>query len=105
VVAIAGLYSSLQPVNTGFWNDFSASLFWVAGSIVMFSIMAGINKLDRFYIYGLLVATPFPFRLFMKKIFFDISTVMFFVVSIIILSWGTVTLLRFIKNTPKPGRL
>ena len=98
---IAGIYFSLQPINSGLWNDISVSLFWIAGSIILCSIAAYSLKIDRFYIYGLLIAIPFPFRIFIKKIIFDISTSMFFVVAIIILFWGIILLIRFIKNTPK----
>ncbi len=98
---IAGIYFSMQPANPGVWNDISVSLFWIAGSIILCSIAAFSLKVDRFYVYGLLIAIPFPFRIFTKKIFFDISTSMFFVVGIIILVWGVVILIRFIKNTPK----
>jgi len=102
---IAGFYFSLQPVNSGLWNDISVSLFWIAGSIILCSIAAYSLKIDRFYVYGLLIAIPFPFRIFTKKIFFDISTSMFFVVAIIILFWGIILLTRFIKNTPKTDSL
>jgi hypothetical protein len=98
---VAGLYFSMKPINTDLSNDIFASLFWIAGSIILCSIAAFSLKIDRFYVYGLLLAIPFPFRIFIKKIFFDISTSMFFVVSIIILFWGIVILIRFIKNTPK----
>jgi len=94
---IVGIYFSMQPINTGLSNDIFVSLFWIIGSIILFSIAAFTLKIDRFYVYGLLIAIPFPF----KKIFFGISTSMFFVVSIIILFWGIVILIRFIKNTPK----
>jgi|GEM_PF-2576988 len=102
---VAGIYFSMQPINTGLSNDIFASLFWIAGSIILCSIAAFSLKIDRFYVYGLLLAIPFPFRIFIKKIFFGISTSMFFVVSIIILFWGAVILIRFIKNTPKTGKL
>ena len=102
---IAGLYFSMQPVNSGLWNDISASLFWIAGSIILCSIAAFSLKIDRFYVYGLLLAIPFPFRIFIKNVFFGISTSMFFVVSIIILIWGAIILIRFIKNTPKTDKL
>ena len=102
---VAGLYFSMQPINADFWNDISSSLFWIAGSILLCSIVAFSLKIDRFYVYGVLVAIPFPFRVLIKKIFFDISTGMFFVVSMIILVWGAVILIRFIKNTPKIGTL
>ena len=102
---VAGLYFSMQPINTDLSNDIFASLFWIAGSIILCSIAAFSLKIDRFYVYGLLLAIPFPFRIFIKKIFFDISTSMFFVVSIIILFWGIVILIRFIKNTPKTDKL
>jgi len=98
---VAGLYFFMQPVNSGFSNDIPVSLFWIAGSILLCSIAAFSLKIDRFYVYGLLLAIPFPFRIFIKKIFFGISTSMFFVVSIIILFWGILILIRFIKNTPK----
>ena len=98
---IAGIYFSMQPANPGVWNDMSVSLFWIAGSIILCSIAAFSLKIDRFYVYGLLLAIPFPFRIFTKKIYFDISTSMFFVVGIIILVCGVVILIRFIKNTPK----
>ena len=101
---IAGLYFFTQPVQAGIWNDFFVSLGWIVGSIVLFSIMAYTLKIDRFYIYGLLFATVFPFRVFMKNTFFEISTLMFFVVAIVILVWGTLVLRRFIKNTPKTGK-
>jgi len=103
--SIAGIYFSLQPVNSGLWNDISVSLFCIAGSIILCSIAAYSLKIDRFYVYGLLIAIPFPFRIFTKKIFFDISTSMFFVVAIIILFWGIILLIRFIKNTPKTDSL
>lgn len=102
---IAGIYFSMQPLNSRLWNDISASLFWITGSILLCSIAAFSLKIDRFYIYGFLVAIPFPFRIFTKTIFFDISTSMFFVVSVIILFWGTVVLIQFIKNTPKIDKL
>ena len=102
---VAGIYFSMQPTNSGVWNDISVSLFWVAGSIILCSIAAFSLKIDRFYIYGLLLAIPFPFRIFIKYVFFDISTSMFFVVSIIILFWGAIILIRFIKNTPKTDKL
>ncbi len=102
---IVGIYFSIQPVNASIWNDAYVSLFWITGSIILFSIMAFSLKVDRFYIYGLLVAIPFPFRLFTKNIFFSISSSMFIVVSLIILSWGIIILTRFIKNTPKVGKL
>jgi hypothetical protein len=102
---IVGIYFSIQPVNASIWNDASVSLFWITGSIILFSIMAFSLKVDRFYIYGLLVAIPFPFRVFTKNIFFIISSSMFIVVSLIILSWGIIILTRFIKNTPKVGKL
>jgi len=102
---IAGLYFSMQPINTGLSNDIFVSLFWITGSILLCSLAAFSLKIDRFYVYGLLLAIPFPFRIFMKKIFFGISTSMFFVVSIIILCWGVVILIRFIKNTPKTDKL
>ncbi|MCK5258638.1 MAG: hypothetical protein KAJ69_03890 [Thermoplasmatales archaeon] len=105
VAFIAGIYFSLQPVNSGVWNDISVSLFWIIGSIILFSIAAFTLKIDRFYVYGLLVSIPFPFRIFTKKIFFGISTSMFFVVAIIILVWGIIILIRFIKNTPKTDKL
>jgi len=98
---IVGLYFSMQPVSSGVWNDISSSLFWIAGSIILCSLAAFSIKIDRLYVYGLLLAIPFPFRIFTKKIFFDISTSMFFVVAIIILVWGIIILIRFIKNTPK----
>lgn len=98
---IAGIYFSMQPVNPNLWTDISVSLFWITGSIMLCSIAAYSLKIDRFYIYGLLIAIPFPFRIFTKKIFFDISTAMFFIVAIIILVWGVILLTRFIKNTPK----
>jgi hypothetical protein len=98
---VAGLYFSMQPVNSGGWNDISVSLFWITGSIILCSIAAYSLKIDRFYVYGLLLAIPFPFRIFTKKIFFDISTSMFFVVALIILFWGIIILIRFIKSTPK----
>ena len=102
---VAGLYFSMKPMNTDLSNDIFASLFWIAGSIILCSIAAFSLKIDRFYVYGLLLAIPFPFRIFIKKIFFDVSTSMFFVVSIIILFWGIVILIRFIKNTPKTDKL
>ena len=102
---VAGLYFSMKPMNTDLSNDVFASLFWIAGSIILCSIAAFSLKIDRFYVYGLLLAIPFPFRIFIKKIFFGISTSMFFVVSIIILFWGIVILIRFIKNTPKTDKL
>lgn len=102
---IVGIYFSMQPINTGLSNDIFVSLFWIIGSIILFSIAAFTLKIDRFYVYGLLIAIPFPFRIFIKKIFFDISTSMFFVVSIIILFWGAMILIRFIKNTPKTDKL
>ena len=98
---IVGLYFSMQPVSSGVWNDISISLFWIAGSIILCSLAAFSIKIDRLYVYGLLLAIPFPFRIFTKKIFFDISTSMFVVVAIIILVWGIIILIRFIKNTPK----
>ena len=101
VAVIAGIYFSLQPVNPSLWTDLSVSLFWIAGSIILCSIAAYSLKIDRFYVYGLLLAIPFPFRIFTKKIFFDISTSMFFIVGIIILFWGIILLIQFIKNTPK----
>jgi hypothetical protein len=102
----AGIYFSTQPVQAGFWNDLTSSLVWITGSIVLFSMVAYSIKIDRFYIYGLLGAIPFPFRAFLKKtMFFDISTGMFFVVSGIIIVTGIIVLLRFIQNTPKPGKL
>ena len=102
---IAGIYFSLQPGNSDLWNDISVSMFWIAGSIILCSIAAYSLKIDRFYVYGLLIASPFPFRIFIKKIFFEISTYMFFVVAIIILIWGIIILTQFIKNTPKTDRL
>ena len=105
LVLVAGLYFSMQPVNSGVWNNISVSLFWIAGSIILCSIAAFSLKIDRFYVYGLLLAIPFPFRIFIKNIFFGISTSMFFVVSIIILFWGVIILIRFIKNTPKTDKL
>jgi len=102
---VAGFYFSLQPVDSGIWNDISVSLFWITGSIILCSIAAFSLKIDRFYIYGLLLAIPFPFRIFTKKIFFDISTSLFFVVAIIILFWGSIILIRFIKNTPKTDKI
>ena len=102
---VVGIYFSMQPVTSGVWNDISVSLFWIAGSIILCSIAAYSLKIDRFYVYGLLLAIPFPFRIFMKKSYFDISTSMFFIVSIIILFWGIVILIRFIKNTPKTDTL
>ena len=105
LVLVAGLYFSMQPVNSGVWNNISVSLFWIAGSIILCSIAAFSLKIDRFYVYGVLLAIPFPFRIFMKNIFFGISTSMFFVVSIIILFWGVIILIRFIKNTPKTDKL
>ena len=102
---VAGIYLSMQPINSGVWNDISSSLFWIAGSIILCSIAAFSLKIDRFYVYGLLLAIPFPFRIFIKRVFFDISTSMFFVVSIIILFWGAIILIRFIKNTPKTDKL
>ena len=102
---VAGIYFSMQPVNTVVWNDISASLFWIVCSILLCSIAAFSLKIDRFYAYGLLIAIPFPFRIFIKNIFFDISTSMFFVVSVIILFWGVIILIRFIKNTPKTDKL
>ena len=102
---IVGIYFSMQPINTGLSNDIFVSLFWIIGSIILFSIAAFTLKIDRFYVYGLLIAIPFPFRIFIKKIFFGISTSMFFLVSIIILFWGIVILIRFIKNTPKTDKL
>jgi len=102
---IVGLYFSMQPINAGLSNDIFVSLFWITGSILLCSLAAFYLKIDRFYIYGLLLAIPFPFRIFTKNIFFDISTIMFFVVSIIILCWGIVILIRFIKNTPKTDKL
>jgi hypothetical protein len=105
LVAVAGLYFSLQPVQASIWNNFTTSLFWIAGSMVMFSIMAYMTKLDRFYIYGLVFATPFPFRVFMKHVYFEMSTLMFFIAAGIILATGTAVLIRFIKNTPKSGKL
>jgi hypothetical protein len=102
---VAGIYLSMQSIKTGLSNDIFASLFWIVSSILLCSIAAFSLKIDRFYVYGLLLAIPFPFRIFMKKIFFDISTSMFFVVSIIILCWGVVILIRFIKNTPKTDKL
>lgn len=101
VALVAGLYFSMQPVTSGVWNDISVSLFWITGSILLCSIAAYSLQIDRFYVYGLLLAIPFPFRIFIKKIFFDISTSMFFVVALIILLWGIILLIRFIKNTPK----
>jgi len=101
VALVAGLYFSMQPVTSGIWNDISVSLFWITGSILLCSIAAYSLQIDRFYVYGLLLAIPFPFRIFIKKIFFDISTSMFFVVALIILLWGIILLIRFIKNTPK----
>ena len=105
VAVIAGIYFSLQPVNPSLWTDLSVSLFWIAGSIILCSIAAYSLKIDRFYVYGLLLAIPFPFRIFTKKIFFDVSTSIFFVVAIIILFWGIALLIRFIKNTPKTDTL
>jgi hypothetical protein len=105
LVAIAALYFSLQPVQLSIWNDLSVSLYWIAGSVVMFSIVAYSLKLDRFYIYGLLFAAPFPFRVFVKHAYFEISTLMFFVVSVIILLWGSIVLIRFVRKTPRPGKL
>ena len=102
---IIGFYFSMQPVSSDVWNDTSVSLFWITGSILVCSLAAYSLKIDRIYVYGLLLAIPFPFRIFTKKIFLDISTSMFFVVSIIILCWGTVILIRFIKNTPKTDTL
>ncbi|MFX0141209.1 MAG: hypothetical protein ACFFDN_46650 [Candidatus Hodarchaeota archaeon] len=102
---IVGLYFSMQPVSSGVWNDISVSLFWITGSIILCSLAAFSLKIDRLYVYGLLLAIPFPFRIFMKKIFFGISTSMFFVVAIIILVWGIIILIRFIKNTPKTDKL
>ena len=102
---IVGVYFSMQPINTSIWNDISVSLFWIIGSIILFSIFAYTLKVDRFYIYGLLVSIPFPFRVFMKNIFFSVSSSMFIVVSIIILFWGIIILTQFIKNTPKAGKL
>ena len=102
---IVGIYFLMQPINTSIWNDISVSLFWIIGSIILFSIMAYTQKVDRFYVYGLLFAIPFPFRVFTKNIFFSISSSMFIVVSIIILFWGIIILNQFIKNTPKAGKL
>jgi hypothetical protein len=102
---IVGIYFSIQPINNGIWNDVSVSLFWIMGSIFLFSILAYTVKVDRYYIYGLLIAIPFPFRVFTKTIFFDISSSMFLVVALIILFWGIIILTRFIKNTPKAGKL
>jgi hypothetical protein len=102
---IVGIYFSIQPINANIWNDVSVSLFWITGSIILFSIMAFSLKVDRFYIYGLLAAITFPFRVFTKNIFFEISTSMFIIVSLIILVWGIVILTQFIKNTPKVGKL
>ena len=102
---IVSIYYSIQPVNASFWNDVSVSLFWIAGSILLFSIMAFSLKVERFYIYGLLAAIPFPFRIFIKNIFFEISSSMFIIVSLIILFWGIIILTRFIENTPKVGKL
>jgi hypothetical protein len=101
---IAGIYFSINTVDVTIWNDVSVSLFWIAGSIILFSIMAFSLKVDRFYIYGLLAAIPFPFRIFTKINFFEISTSMFIVVSLIILFWGIIILIRFIINTPKVGK-
>ena len=98
---IAGFYFSMQPINPNLWTDITVSLFWIAGSIMLCSIAAYSLKIDRFYVYGLLIAIPFPFRILTKKIFFDISTSMFFVVAIILLFWGIILLIRFIKSTPK----
>lgn len=105
IALIAGIYYSIQPIYAIIWNDVSVSLFWITGSILLFSIMAFSLKIDRFYIYGLLAAIPFPFRIFTKNIFFEISSSMFIVVSLIILFWGIIILTRFIKNTPKVGKL
>jgi len=104
-VLIAGLYFSLQPVDLSVWNDISVSLIWITSSIILCSIAAYTLKIDRFYIYGLLIAIPFPFRIFTKKIFFDISTGMFFIIALIILVWGIIILIRFIKSTPKTDTL
>ena len=102
---IVSLYFSIQPINASIWNNVSVSLFWITGSIILFSIMAFSLKIDRFYIYGLLAAIPFPFRVFTKNIFFEISSSMFIVVSVIILFWGIIILTRFIRNSPKVGKL
>ncbi len=102
---IVGIYFFMQPINTSIWNDISVSLFWIIGSIILFSIIAYTQKVDRFYIYGLLFAIPFPFRVFTKNIFFSISSSMFIVVSIILLFWGVIILTQFIKNTPKAGKV
>ena len=102
---IVGIYLSIQPISTSIWNDVSVSLFWIMGSIFLFSILAYTVKVDRYYIYGLLIAIPFPFRVFTKTIIFDISSSMFLVVALIILFWGIIILTRFIKNIPKAGKL
>lgn len=102
---IVGIYFSIQPINANIWNDVSVSLIWITVSIILFSIIAYSLKVDRFYIYGLLSAIPFPFRIFTKNNFFEISSSMFIIVSLIILFWGIIILTRFIKNTPEVDKL
>jgi hypothetical protein len=102
---LSGIYFCTQPVQLGLLNDYTVSLAWIAGSIVLCSIAAYSLEAERFYVYGLLAATMFPFRVFVKKIFFDVSTSMFFVASGIMIITDVIVLTRFIRDTPKAGKL
>lgn len=82
-----------------------APVAWVANSIVVFSLLAYYMDFTRLYLYGVLFALPVPFDVAIKQ-FTDLNLrpIAFAVPGIAMLAVGTVLLIRFLHEYPKPGQ-
>lgn len=105
LAVVVGIYSSLQQIPRSTITVLFFSSLIVAGSVFLFSIPAYYFKIDRYYIVGLLVGLPFPFRMLTKNVSPELSTSMFFVSSLLLLLWGIILMKRFIQKTPRPGSI
>ena len=82
-----------------------APVAWVVNSIIVFSFLAYYMDFTRLYLYGVLFALPVPFDVAIQQFTeLNLSPIAFAVPGIAMLGVGTVLLLRFLHEYPKPGQ-
>jgi len=82
-------------------------LAWTLVCIIGFCYAAGYLNLARFYLYGLLFAAPFPFRILLREdmTWRPYSYYGFYLSGLIILIIGLVLFVRFLRHYPIPGEM
>ena len=79
------------------------ALTWFFSCVIIFSITAYLLSFPRLYLYGILFALPYPFRIMMKQVpgWYLGSSLLFFISSGIMLAIGVCYLRRFLQKYPK----